>query len=97
MARRRIAADWQLRYAYRPVLLETFVETPRFAGTSYKAANWLCVGQTKGMRLSPTAFPPQPPPTDYCGLSSGHDDGITEYVPVGPLKEPPISDRIVAL
>jgi len=48
MARRRIGADWQQRYGYRPVLLETFVETSRFVGTSYKAANWLCVGETKG-------------------------------------------------
>lgn len=48
MARRRVAADWEERYAYRPVLLETFVETARFAGTSYKAANWICVGKTKG-------------------------------------------------
>jgi len=48
MARRRIAADWEERYSYRPALLETFVETERFAGTSYKAANWICVGETKG-------------------------------------------------
>ena len=48
MASRRIADDWQKRYGYRPVLLETFVETPRFAGTSYKAANWLCLGETQG-------------------------------------------------
>jgi hypothetical protein len=48
MARRRIAADWEGRYSYRPALLETFVETDRFAGTSYKAANWICVGETKG-------------------------------------------------
>jgi len=48
MASRQIADDWQQRYAYRPVLLETFVETPRFAGTSYKAANWLRLGETKG-------------------------------------------------
>ena len=33
---------------YRPVLLETFVESERFAGTSYKAANWICVGETTG-------------------------------------------------
>lgn len=39
---------WQKRYRYRPVLLETFVETPRFTGTCYKAANWTCVGQTRG-------------------------------------------------
>jgi hypothetical protein len=28
--------------------LETFVETDRFAGTCYKAANWISVGTTKG-------------------------------------------------
>jgi hypothetical protein len=35
-------------YGYRPVLLETFVEKPRFQGTCYKAANWVPLGQTKG-------------------------------------------------
>ena len=45
---RRIADDWQQRYAIRPVLLETFCEVPRFRGTCYKAANWTCVGQTQG-------------------------------------------------
>jgi len=45
---RRLADDWQQRYGYRPVLLETFVETRRFRGTCYKAANWLCVGDTTG-------------------------------------------------
>ena len=39
---------WQEVYGYRPVLLETFVEKPRFRGTCYKAANWVCTGQTKG-------------------------------------------------
>jgi hypothetical protein len=48
LAARRLGEDWQLRYAYRPVLLETFVEKPRFAGTCYKAANWLCLGDTQG-------------------------------------------------
>ena len=37
---RRLPDDWYARYAYRPVLLETFVEKPRFTGTCYKAANW---------------------------------------------------------
>lgn len=45
---RRLRADWQRAYGYEPVLLETFVETPRFTGASYRAANWLHVGQTKG-------------------------------------------------
>lgn len=48
MAAGRVAADWQDRYHYRPQLLETFVEKQRFAGTCYKAANWVCVGDTKG-------------------------------------------------
>jgi hypothetical protein len=39
---------WQQRYGYQPVLLETFVESARFRGTCYKAANWKHVGTTKG-------------------------------------------------
>lgn len=44
----RLSGDWQAHYGYQPVLLETFVERDRFAGTCYKAANWVLVGQTKG-------------------------------------------------
>jgi len=43
-----VPADWQKQYHYRPLLLETFVEQHRFTGTSYKAANWLYLGQTRG-------------------------------------------------
>jgi hypothetical protein len=45
---RRLPDDWHARYAYRPVLLETFVEKPRFIGTCYKAANWQHLGDTQG-------------------------------------------------
>jgi hypothetical protein len=45
---RRLPEDWQVRYAYRPVLLETFVEQQRFTGTCYKAANWQYLGDTQG-------------------------------------------------
>src|ERR1700677_1863873 len=45
---RRLPDDWQARYAYRPALLETFVEKPRFTGTCYKAANWRHLGDTQG-------------------------------------------------
>ncbi|MEK7756128.1 MAG: DUF4338 domain-containing protein [Planctomycetota bacterium] len=48
MTARRLADDWQQRYAYRPVMVETFVETPRFRGTCYKAANWMYLGNTQG-------------------------------------------------
>lgn len=45
---RQLPHDWQQTYGYSPVLMETFVEKDRFAGTCYKAANWTCVGVTKG-------------------------------------------------
>jgi hypothetical protein len=45
---RQLPIDWSARYRFRPVLLETFVETPRHRGTCYKAANWIHVGQTVG-------------------------------------------------
>ena len=36
------------RYGYRPLLLETLVDTKRFRGICYRAANWLHVGQSAG-------------------------------------------------
>jgi len=45
---KQLPPDWEERYGYRPVLLETFVEQERFSGTCYKAANWIRVGQTTG-------------------------------------------------
>jgi len=48
IAAKRLPGDWLKRYCYEPVLLETFVDTDFFKGTSYRAANWECIGQTKG-------------------------------------------------
>jgi hypothetical protein len=48
LAAKRLAQDWQIRYGYKPVLVETFVEQERFRGTSYRAANWIHVGETQG-------------------------------------------------
>jgi hypothetical protein len=45
---RRLPSDWEDRYGYRPVLLETFVDRARFRGTCYEATNWCYVGDTKG-------------------------------------------------
>lgn len=44
---RRIRADWEARYGFPPVLLETFVEAP-WRGTCYDAANWHYLGMTTG-------------------------------------------------
>lgn len=46
--RRRLSTDWQEKYGHPILLLETFVEQGRFAGTCYKADNWIRVGQTTG-------------------------------------------------
>lgn len=45
---RRLPSDFEDRYGYRPVLLETFVDAARFRGTCYAAANWQYLGDTKG-------------------------------------------------
>ncbi len=45
---KRLPQDWQERYGYEPVLLETFVDQDRFQGTCYRAANWVHVGETQG-------------------------------------------------
>jgi hypothetical protein len=45
---RRIAADWQAIYAHPVYLLETFIDPERFAGTCYRAANWIYLGLTTG-------------------------------------------------
>lgn len=44
----RVVEDWRETYGYEPLLLETFVAGERFAGTCYRAAGWLHVGQTAG-------------------------------------------------
>jgi hypothetical protein len=44
----RLTGDWQERYGYAPVLVETFVDSQRYTGTSYRAANWIRVGETAG-------------------------------------------------
>jgi hypothetical protein len=45
---RRVAGDWRDRHGWKLLLLETFVESGRFSGTAYRAANWQPVGQTTG-------------------------------------------------
>ena len=43
-----IANDFDRRYGYRPLLVESFVDTEHYSGTCYQAANWLAIGETKG-------------------------------------------------
>jgi len=43
-----VPQDWEQFYGYRPLLMETFIEKDRFTGASYKAANWIYIGRTRG-------------------------------------------------
>ena len=45
---RRLRRDWWGKYARPLELVETFVDTSRFPGACYRAANWIKVGQTTG-------------------------------------------------
>lgn len=44
----RLPGDWQQRYGYPVLALETFVDPQRFRGTCYKAAGWEVLGPTQG-------------------------------------------------
>ena len=48
IVRRRLPQDWAERYNTTPVLIETFVETPRYTGAVYRASGWTHVGTTQG-------------------------------------------------
>lgn len=47
LAARQLPSDWRTAYGVQPLLLETLVDRP-YTGTCYRAANWICVGQTQG-------------------------------------------------
>lgn len=49
---KRIMEDWIQKYNHPVWALETFVDTSRFKGTCYKAANWIHLGKTKGRTRS---------------------------------------------
>lgn len=48
LAAARVVTDWPARYGVTPLLLETFVDESRYAGTVYRAANWQRLGTTAG-------------------------------------------------
>jgi len=45
---RRVQVDWEARWGYRPVLMETFVDPAHYRGTGYRAAGWHLVGNSSG-------------------------------------------------
>ncbi len=45
---RRLSADWEAFYGHPLHYLESFVDSERFRGTCYRAANWHFLGKTTG-------------------------------------------------
>jgi len=48
MCAKAMVVDFERKYGYAPLLLETFVDASRFAGTCFRAANWTRIGETQG-------------------------------------------------
>lgn len=48
LALRRLCVDWPRRYGVEVLLVETLVDTSRYTGHCYRAANWIPLGETAG-------------------------------------------------
>lgn len=57
-AAKMLPGEWNKIYNHPVHYIETFVDTERFAGTCYRAANWIYLGDTKGLgKASLTKIP----------------------------------------
>ncbi len=54
----RISDDWQSMYGHPIYFLETFVDSERFRGTCYRAANWVVMGATTGRGKQSNSYVP---------------------------------------
>ena len=48
----RLDSDWRKHYDHGLLLAETFVDIEAYAGTCYKASNWIELGKTRGFERS---------------------------------------------
>ena len=65
---RMLPAEWERVYGHRVCFAETFVDPTRFAGTCYRAANWVWLGRTTGRGKDDLAHRPNRPVKDVLGL-----------------------------
>ena len=49
---RRVARDWDERWGFSPLLLETFVDPVHYSGVCYQASGWELLGKTTGIGLA---------------------------------------------
>lgn len=50
---RRLSGDFQAMHGHPILIAETFVDTSRFTGTCYQAANWQALGHSRGFARKP--------------------------------------------
>jgi len=88
---RRVGDDWYRRWDYSPVLMETFVDPDRYAGSCYKAAGWQHLGMSTGeglvrrgksYRTTPKMIFVKPLAENFRGvLCKGQKDWIRSLIP----------------
>jgi hypothetical protein len=80
---RRVVADWQERWGYGPLLMESFVDPRQFSGTCYRSAGWIELGTTTGRGVQRVGhFYQSTPKLIYV---KGLAEGFRERLRGGPL------------
>jgi hypothetical protein len=62
-----LSADWEQLYHHPVHFIETFVNTPRYKGTCYRAANWVYMGKTTGRGKDDQTNKPNRPVKEVLG------------------------------
>jgi hypothetical protein len=52
-----VGADFERIYGFEPWLVETFVDSEHYTGTCFRAANWRCLGVSRGRGRSAATKP----------------------------------------
>jgi hypothetical protein len=65
---RSLSEEWQQVYGHPIYFAETFIDPGRFRGTSYRAANWVSLGQTTGRGKDDHTNRPNRPIKEVLGL-----------------------------
>jgi hypothetical protein len=65
---RILPAQWESVYGHPVYFAETFVDTTRFRGTCYRAANWIFLGRTQGRGKDDQTHRPNRSLKDVLGL-----------------------------
>ena len=66
---RVLSGDWERLYGHPIYFVETFVDRARFRGTCYRAANWICLGQTTGRGKDAPTWTPNRPVKEVLGYA----------------------------